>query len=123
FTLALDWMVPLEDYGNDAFTNRAVLTGYTVFVRAQNTNATTEPGEVLPSGASGRTLWWTWTAPTSVLVRLNTVGSLFEGGSVPLHIRPTPGISGPLVAVYSGDSLTNLSLVASNSFLTSPPGH
>ena len=102
---------------NDHFTNRFTLSGLATAANGANVLATQEPDESLPGGASGKTFWRTWSAPTNVLVRFSTAGSHFDGGSVPLPVNPVASISGPLLAVYSGDTLTNLSLLASNSIL------
>ncbi len=84
-TLSLLLQVPPA---NDHFTNRFTLSGLATTANGANVLATQEPDESLPGGASGKTLWWTWSAPTNVLVRLSTAGSLFDGGSVPLAVNP-----------------------------------
>ncbi len=64
-----------------------------------NTNATKEPLEPDHAGnAGGKSLWWSWRAPVSGKATLDTFGSSFD----------------TLLAIYTGDSLTNLALVASN---------
>jgi hypothetical protein len=85
---------------NDNFAQRTVLTGSLLCLTNYNGSATTEPGE--PSLGfevpSGRTLWWTWTAPSNGWVLVSTAGSDFD----------------TLLAAFTGDSLTNLTLVAAN---------
>jgi len=66
---------------------------------AKNCGATKEPGEPNHANiAGGTSLWWTWTAPTSAIVMLDTAGSSFD----------------TLLAVYTGNSLDSLTPVASN---------
>lgn len=84
---------------NDNFANRIVLTGTNLTVSGSLSNATSEPGEpLLPGISSGQTAWWSWTAP--------------DNGTVSIYISGT-GFD-PLLTVYTGDVLPDLSLVASN---------
>ena len=91
----------MPDPINDNFTNRIVLSGYTTHAAGSNVGATTEPGESQhvfnPDGAS---VWFTWTAPAAGTVTINYSGEGFYPG----------------VAVYTGSSVSNLSLVAYNTF-------
>jgi len=131
---------------NDNFAQRISIHGTTSNWVADNSGATTEPGEYLPDGASGRTLWWSWTAPTNGTMIIDSAGFSASSGlavipaeaGVPANLPGTktsrandviytgggggpPGpTSGPLVAIYTNASLTNLGLFASNSgyFLT-----
>jgi hypothetical protein len=131
---------------NDNFAQRIVINGATTNWLADNSGATTEPGEYLPGGASGRTLWWSWTAPTNGTVTIDTAGFSASSG---LAVMPAgagllanlPGTngarandviiigvgwgppgptSGPMVAIYTNATLADLGLCASNSgwFLT-----
>jgi hypothetical protein len=95
---------------NDYFGSRAVITGWSNSLTAWNFEATKEPGEPSHAGnRGGASVWWTWTAPGSGPATLSTEGSDFD----------------TLLAVYTGSSLTGLSLVASNDDsggeLTPPP--
>src|SRR5436853_2666948 len=64
-----------------------------------NSFATKEPGEPNHAGnPGGKSLWYCWTALTNTPMTIDTVGSTFD----------------TLLAVYTGDSMTNLSLVVSN---------
>jgi hypothetical protein len=84
---------------NDAFAARVSLTGSAKTVSGSNHNATKEAGE--PDHASdegGHSVWWSWTAPSSGTYRITTRESTFD----------------TLLAVYTGSSLANLSLVAQN---------
>jgi hypothetical protein len=85
---------------NDHSTNRITRTGTSNTVTASNFAATKEPGEpnhASPSG--GRSLWWTWTAPTNGTVTLTASGVGFS----------------TLLGVYSGSSVSNLALLAGGS--------
>ena len=64
-----------------------------------NDAATKEAGEPDHAGnAGGKSIWYCWTAPSTNAVTFDTIGSSFD----------------TLLAAYTGDSFTNLSLVASN---------
>jgi hypothetical protein len=78
---------------NDYFTNRIVITNNSAVKFGTNVFATKEPGEPLhANNAGGKSLWWSWTAPTNGTLQLNTVGSTFT----------------TLLAAYSGSSISNL---------------
>lgn len=84
---------------NDYFTNRTIITANPATVFGNNFFATEEPGE--PNHANnpgGKSLWWTWTAPSNGVLQLNTVGSTFVA----------------LLAAYEGSSVTNLTRLAAN---------
>ena len=58
-----------------------------------------EAGEPSHAGnVGGKSVWWTWTAPTNGTVTVDTVGSSFD----------------TLLAVYTGNSVAGLSVVASD---------
>src|SRR5262249_34548801 len=58
-----------------------------------------EAGEPDHAGnLGGHSLWWTWTAPAQGIVTLDTIGSSFA----------------TLLAVYTGVSVSNLTVVATN---------
>ena len=63
---------------NDDFTNRFLLVGPSALASANNKLATSESGEVLASGASGKTLWWSWTAPSNATVAINLASASFS---------------------------------------------
>jgi hypothetical protein len=84
---------------NDYFTNRTVITNTSAVRFGTNVFATKEPGEPLHAGnAGGRSLWWSFTAPTNGTLQLNTVGSTFI----------------TLLAAYSGSSVSNLTKLAAD---------
>jgi hypothetical protein len=78
---------------NDLFIDRALLTGTNITVQSSNLNATLDTGEPEQKDfAAGASVWWTWTAPTTGTLRVDTIGSDFDS----------------TLAIYSGDSLKNL---------------
>jgi hypothetical protein len=78
-SLTLLQVVAGELGGNDLFANRYVISGQTNIVVGVNTNATVEAGEPDHAGNDGgRSVWWTWTAPASGPVRVDTIGSRFD---------------------------------------------
>ncbi len=92
---------------NDYFTNRTALAGVSVTNQANNTFATREPGEPNHGGnAGGRSLWWSWTAPSAGTVSINTAGSSFI----------------TLLGAYTGTVATNLARVASDNGINESNG-
>jgi len=82
---------------NDIFANRIAITGSSNTVHGSNSFATAQPGE--PENANnpgGSPVWWTWVAPTNGIVTVDTFGSSFD----------------TLLAVYTGSSISDLTLVA-----------
>ena len=92
---------------NDNFANRIRLTGASVATLGSNVGASKEYGEPQhadePGGAS---VWWTWTAPSSGYVSIDTVGSTFF----------------PLLAIYTGSTISTLAEVASDWGFTAEDG-
>lgn len=80
---------------NDNFTNATVISGASGSLTNKNLKATAEPGE--PANF-GRTIWYSWTAPTNGFAVFDTYGS---------------GIS-TVLDVYTGSALNNLVSVAHN---------
>jgi alpha-tubulin suppressor-like RCC1 family protein/subtilisin family serine protease len=83
---------------NDFFAYRTFVTDATAVVTGSNLNATAEAGEPAHYASASKSLWWSWTAPTTRQVAINTTGSS----------------SIPAIAVYTGTSLNALTRVASN---------
>ncbi|NDC52713.1 MAG: hypothetical protein EBZ74_00120 [Planctomycetia bacterium] len=84
---------------NDNFANAIVLTGASASAAGTNVGATREAGEPNILGFSGgRSVWWTWTAPTSGSVQIDTIGSNFD----------------TTLGIFTGTSVNALSTVASN---------
>jgi hypothetical protein len=63
---------------NDNFASRISLAGSGVNTTGTNVEATTEPGENLRDGLFGATVWWSWLAPSTRWVRIDTGGSTFD---------------------------------------------
>src|SRR5262249_26152740 len=97
---------------NNNFANRIILTGSNLTLQATNVGATREPGEPDHySKSSSHSIWFTWTAP-------------FSGGAVVRAAKTGFYVDfDPVVAVYTGDNLTNLTKQAANSAATNdtPP--
>jgi len=83
---------------SDSFAGRAFFSEFPRHLTASNTNATKEPGEPNHGGnAGGHSLWWGWAPPAPGRTTVTTAGSGFD----------------TLLAVYTGDSLTNLTVIGS----------
>ncbi|MBK8118768.1 MAG: DUF11 domain-containing protein [Sulfuritalea sp.] len=84
---------------NNAFAARIALNGSSGNVAGSNRAASKESGEPAHAGnAGGRSVWWTWTAPATGQVSLDTHGSGFD----------------TLLAVYTGSAVGALAAVAAN---------
>ena len=82
---------------NDNFANREHLVGTDVRAQADNRGATVEADEPehRPGTKNERTVWWTWTAPDTGRVTLDTLGDV-------------SGIGYTQLVVYVGNSLDSL---------------
>jgi N-acetylmuramoyl-L-alanine amidase len=85
---------------NDNFANRQQLFGTSFTQTGSNVNATRESGEPIHHAGifSDRSVWFTWTAPQSGYVELDTISSSFD----------------TVLAAYRGTALDALSLIDSN---------
>jgi hypothetical protein len=84
---------------NDDFAACVTLVGSYGARAAHNFDATKQSGEPDHAGDSGgHSLWFCWTAPTNTPVTFDTIGSTFD----------------TLLGVYTGNTASSLSLVASN---------
>jgi hypothetical protein len=93
-TLTAQFRVPGDD-----FLQRTPILGSTATVNGSNVGATKEPGEPNHAGIpGGHSVWWTWTAPLSGPVLLNTAGTTFPNA----------------LAVYTGTGVSSLVPVASD---------
>src|ERR1035437_2728510 len=82
---------------NDNFAAAATLTGSTISAAGTNVNATKETGEPNHGGdAGGKSVWWTWMAPSSGTVVLDTNRSSFD----------------TLLGVYTGSAVNALTTIA-----------
>jgi len=82
---------------NDNFANRIGLAGETANATGSNIEATQEVDEPTQSGTIN-SVWWTWTAPSSGNYTFDTQGSGFD----------------TYLYLFTGNELTNLSLVAAD---------
>ena len=102
-TFSLELMLPPL---NDDFANRFTLTGAPLSVTATTTTATKEAAE--PNHAAetgGKSVWWTWTAPSAGRVVITASG--FDTA----------------VAVYTGADLASLAAVASGTSYNPNPAY
>ena len=83
---------------NDNFQSAIDISGQTQVVW-NNTLASKEVGEPNHAGRTGgKSVWWKWTAPKSGIVTIDTKGSTFD----------------TVLAIYSGNSLAQLTALAAN---------
>jgi hypothetical protein len=90
---------------NDSFSTPTAFTGIPATVTSSNIAATLQINEPLPDAPGSSTaqssqasVWFTWTAPITGAVQIDTLGSNFD----------------TIVAVWTGSNLTTLSEIASN---------
>jgi len=87
---------------NDNFANAWTLTGPSTATNGSTSLpsfATKEAGEPNHAGlVGGRSVWFNWTAPTNGTTRITTLGSSFN----------------TLLAVYTGNAVNSLTLIAAN---------
>lgn len=84
---------------NDNFASARVIEGRTAVIQSANAQATLETGEPRIRGyVGGKSLWYRWTAPSSDRFQFSLASDGFD----------------PLLAIYTGASLSTLTLVASS---------
>jgi subtilisin family serine protease len=84
---------------NDTFSAATVLTGTTFAVNGSNIGATVQTGEPKHAGVrGGKSVWWSWTAPSTGTFTLATTGSSFD----------------TTLAIYTGSAVNTLAVVGSN---------
>jgi hypothetical protein len=86
---------PLTAPTNDNFTDAILLSGTSGSVSGSNINATGELNEP-EQGGDLASVWWSWTAPETGILRFNTNGSDFD----------------TYLSLFEGDSLSNLTALA-----------
>jgi uncharacterized repeat protein (TIGR01451 family) len=92
-----DAVLTIGGPSNDMFTNRALLVGLSNTVFASNVGATREPGEPPHAGSPAwASVWWTWTAPITGTMTIDTIGSDFD----------------TVLSIYEGTAFSNLVVVA-----------
>jgi hypothetical protein len=99
-TLALSFLAAGARPGNDNFGSRTVLNGNPpISLTTTTSGATKEAGEPNHAGSiGGASVWWSWTAPRDGTLTVSTEGSDFD----------------TVLAVYTGSSLSGLSLVGAD---------
>ncbi len=96
--LAANLVQPLAPV-NDSFAAATILTDTTFAVSGSNTGATLQTGE--PKHArlrGGKSVWWSWTAPSSGTFTVATTGSSFD----------------TTLAIYTGSAVNTLAVAGSN---------
>ncbi|MDB6026058.1 MAG: hypothetical protein JWM68_2281, partial [Verrucomicrobiales bacterium] len=89
---------------NDNFTNATLIPGLTAGLFGANVQATKETGEPFHySDAGGSSVWYKWTAPSTMNVTITTEGSLFD----------------TVLAVYRGTAVNALTFVTNNDDVSS----
>ncbi|HOX56924.1 MAG TPA: immunoglobulin domain-containing protein [Candidatus Paceibacterota bacterium] len=84
---------------NDDFEKRILVSGALVVTNGDNTGGGRQMDEPYHAGIyGGRSIWWSWTAPTTDTVTISTAGTVFD----------------TVLAVYAGAELSALAEVASN---------
>jgi hypothetical protein len=82
---------------NDLFANRIQLHGIDIVAKGYNAGAVAQAGAPgIGNGSTGKTVWWSWTAPVSGPVSIGLTNSDFAFPA----------------AVFTGSALNRLSLVA-----------
>lgn len=89
---------------NDNFANALVLTQPSQVVAFNSTGATKETGEPNHTSGGGASLWWSWTAPVSGQVRVETQSAGFD----------------TMMGVYTGSAVNALSVVGQNDDIAYP---
>jgi hypothetical protein len=105
FELAIDFLTPPP---NDNFASAQTLSGFNATATGDNFDATVQGGEPehFPGGPFG-SVWYSWTAPASGQVTIDTCGSDFD----------------TVLAVYTGSAVSALTRLASNDDAPGcPPG-
>lgn len=98
-TLKANAVYRIPDPLNDLLVNAATLSGVSGNASGRTTRATKESGEPNHAGnQGGYSIWWKFQAPANGVLELNTEGSDFD----------------TLLAVYTGDRISNLVPVGSN---------
>ncbi|HMJ90093.1 MAG TPA: lysyl oxidase family protein, partial [Candidatus Acidoferrum sp.] len=93
------YQLALNPAWNDSFSTPLAITGVAGTTAVNSHGATRQSGEPSHAGVAGsNSIWFAWTAPVSGGAILQTIGSGFD----------------TLLAVYTGASISNLTLVAAD---------
>jgi hypothetical protein len=96
--LQLNWAAAGSGPANDNFAAAEVIAGTSGSAAGETSTATKECGEPTRGLGSGRSVWYRWTAPMNFNVTFTTDASDYD----------------TVLAVYRGNALDNLALVAIN---------
>lgn len=89
---------------NDNFANRIPISGSSASVTGTNSGASKEPGEPNHAGnAGGTSVWWSWTAPFNGYITISAE-----------MVSDWGYLESDLLGVYTGTSVSNLTVIASN---------
>ena len=84
---------------NDTFAAATLLTGTSFTVNGSNIGATVQTGEPRHAGVrGGKSVWWSWTAPSTGTLTLATTGSSFD----------------TTLGIYTGTAVNTLKVLRSN---------
>jgi hypothetical protein len=86
---------------NDNFSSRTTLSGGQVTTIAVTGEATEEAGENTRNGLFGATVWWSWQAPASGWVRVDTLNSSFD---TVLQISTGTTVGGQTPVAFNDDA-------------------
>lgn len=103
FPATLAFAVP----ANDDFDSPMAISGFPLVATGSNVEATVESGEALPAGYENqavKSVWFSWTAPTSGLVQIDTFGSHQDSE----YWDPEYPWFNPTPSVWLGDTLETL---------------
>lgn len=97
--LKLAWDLTPAPPANDAFGSATAISGTSGTIAGTTAGATKEAGEPSHAGVAGaRSVWYSWTAPATGPVTIDTIGSAFD----------------TLLGVYTGTAVSALTAKASN---------
>ncbi len=92
-----NYLVPTV--ANDFFVNAILLTNTSGVVSMGSTNASKEVGEPdIAGNPGGKSIWWSFTAPSDGVLTLNTTNSTFD----------------TLLGLFTGTNVANLTAIAEN---------
>lgn len=97
---------------NDNFDSPVVIAGFPLTATGSNVEATVESGEALPDGYefyATKSVWFSWTAPVSGIVQIDTFGSHQDSQ----YWDPDFPLFHPNPSIWLGDTLETLSEVNS----------
>lgn len=83
---------------NNDFADRITVSGSSVTTTGNNTGADKESGEPNHAQSGGASVWWSWTAPASGSVTIDTAGSNYD----------------TLLGVYTGTAVNALTTIGAN---------